>query len=67
MIQRRRLKASRNIGLLAIDSARALEVDGASFAAFFHHAGMRPHRTRANSRSAPSGITASMLSVGAML
>jgi hypothetical protein len=38
-----RLNASRNIGLSANVSARALKVAGTSFAVFFQHEGMSPH------------------------
>jgi hypothetical protein len=41
-MHRRDLKAARNIGFVATVSARALNVAGASFGGFFHHAGMSP-------------------------
>jgi hypothetical protein len=42
MMQRRSLKAPRNIGFAETDSARALNVVGTSLADFFHQPGMRP-------------------------
>ena len=45
MRQRRRRKASRNIGFSATLSARALKVAGSSFRLFFHQAGTRPQRS----------------------
>jgi hypothetical protein len=67
MMQRRSLKASRNIGFSATDSARALKVAGISFAAFFHQPGISPQRIGTSSRPcAPSRMT-STVSVGAML
>src|SRR5271154_2145897 len=50
MMQRRRLKESRNIGLSAIVSARALNVVGTSFRLFFQKYGTRPQRIETSSR-----------------
>ena len=62
------LNASRNIGLSATDSARALKVAGISLIVFFHQPGTRPQRIGTSSRcpSLSSRITSTM-SVGAML
>ena len=66
--QRCRLKASRNIGLSATLSARALKLAGSCFKAFFHHHGMSPQRIDASSTPAAlAGLTTSTGSVGAML
>src|ERR1700675_4319285 len=43
MMQRRRLKESRNIGFSATVSARALKVAGTSFRLFFQKYGTRPN------------------------
>ena len=67
MRQRLRLKAARNIGFVATVSARALKVDGASLAVFFHHDGIRPQRIVGRSRPVPCGTTTLIIVAGAML
>jgi hypothetical protein len=67
MMHRRDLKAARNIGFVATDSARALNVAGASFSGFFHHAGMSPQRIDMSARSPLPATTTSIFVVGAKL
>ena len=68
MTQRCRLKASRNIGLSATLSARALKLAGTCFRGFFHQDGTRPQRIDASSTAlAVVGLTTTTGSVGAML
>ena len=55
------------IGLSVTVSARALNVDGASLAFFFHHDGTSPHRMGTSSRLRSRSTTASIVSVGQML
>jgi hypothetical protein len=66
-MQRARLKAERNIGFCATVSARALNVEGTSFAVFFHQPGMRPQRIETSSRPPSIGRTTSIAVVGAIL
>ena len=66
-MQRVRLKAERNIGFSAAVSARALNVEGTSFAVFFHQPGMRPQRIGTSSRTPSANLTTSICVVGAML
>src|SRR6516164_10217674 len=62
------LKASRNISLPVIVSARALKVEGSSLSDFLHHCGTRPQRIcQSSSWSLLRGISTSMVAVGAML
>lgn len=67
MMQRRALKASRNIGLPETDSARALKVAGSSFVDFFHQAGISPQRIGTSSRPCGPSRMTSIVVVGAML
>ncbi len=67
MMQRLRLKASRNIGFSATVSARALKVAGTSFKGFFHQTGTNPHRMESISRPPSVSRTTSIVVVGAML
>src|ERR1700693_6138799 len=68
MRQRRRLNESRNIGLSAIVSLRALNVATfISFRGFFHQPGTNPHRIGTSVRSPPPETTTSIVSVGQML
>jgi hypothetical protein len=55
MMHRLRLKASRNIGLSATLSARALKLAGNSFRGFFHHHGTSPQRHGDKLSGAASG------------
>ena len=61
------LNAVRNIGFVATVSARALKVDGASLAVFFHHDGIRPQRIVGRSRPVSRGTTTLIIVVGATL
>src|SRR5712671_3980961 len=60
MTHRWRLNASRNIGLSATLSARALKLAGICFSGFFHHHGMRPQRIETIS-CAPSAVVLTTL------
>jgi len=57
-----RLDVSRNIGLVATVSARALKVAGISLMVFFHQLGMSPQRMGIRSRLPPRSMIASMVS-----
>ena len=51
MMHRWRANASRNMGLSAVVSARALKLAGNCFRGFFHHHGTRPQRIETSSRA----------------
>jgi hypothetical protein len=67
MMQRFRLKASRNIGLSATVSDLALKVAGSCFSGLFHHLGIRPYRIGIKTRPLPPGMMTLMGSVGQTL
>ena len=67
MMQRRRFRASRNIGFSATVSARALKVAGRSFSVFDHQRGTNPHRIGTSPRPPSPARTTSIVVVGAML
>ena len=67
MMQRRFLKASRNIGFSWTLSALALNVAGTSFSVFFQKNGTKPHRIGTSSRPLPRSTITSTIVVGAML
>ena len=67
MMQRRRRKASRNMGLSVSVSALALKVAGISFKVFFQKNGTRPQRISTSSRPCGPSRTTSTLVVGAIL
>jgi hypothetical protein len=62
-----RSKAERNIGFCATVSARALNVEGMSFAVFFHQPGMRSQRIGTSSGLESPDLTMSIAVVGATL
>jgi hypothetical protein len=67
-MHRWRLNASRNIGLSATLSARALKLAGNSFKGFFYHHGTSPQRIETSSAAPPvADLTTLTASVGATL
>lgn len=65
-MQRRDLKAERNIGLVATVSARALKVAGRRLV-WSHHDGINPQRMGAAVRALPSARIVRTSVVGAIL